>query len=241
MITAYLDGKCKELATFRVLSIDKNYSAIWFDVSQVDDIDCFLNLTVSMFSSYKGYLWLSHSGTSESLKVIEFKRAFGIWNFSREDVVFQNEIYDSTRNKCFSDVAILEESNSGLAANLLNRSLFGIDSSLFFLPKLEKEIDFSKIVNNLEKLYLKRESSNIISEEINKDFLIESYIEKVVDLRGIATITLTDANNDKYILMVSDDEIINKVWENFDASMVDKSNQEEFKKRLDMGMYVSVF
>lgn len=245
MITAYLDKGCKALKSSLDLKLSDDCSALWFCAEKGSDLSRFLGFIVTTFNSFIGYFWLAFSSGTGSPRIREKKRSFGHWSISKRDVVSQHEYLDESGNPLYSDIAKIKAENIDSLATILNRSMFGIDSALFFLPN---DVDFTSndLAKPLVDLLTKRNKMKVIEENLLNQGLLESYITEILSLGGIATVTVRDSNMCTMVVAVGNKFALSRIGTQLENRPSEADwklvvNEQEFSHILSVGVSVAVF
>ncbi len=245
MITTYFDKGCKKLNSSQNLNLRNDCSALWFCVAKGTDPSRFLRFMASTLSSFRGYFWLAFSGGAGSPKVLELKRSFGHWSIPKADVVSRYDVMDENGNKLYSDIAQISDENIEKLAKIFNRSLFGIDSAVFFLP-FGVSMPLNNIAKPLADLMVDRNAMTKIDESLLNKGLLEGFIDEIVSMDGVATVTLRDSNMSTMVAAVGNQFLLSrivKLMEDNSPAVLWKhiGNEAEFDQLLNVGVSVTVF
>ncbi|WP_444897338.1 hypothetical protein [Microbulbifer sp. SSSA005] len=222
-----------------------DYSALWFCAEKESDLSHFLGSIITTFNSFVGFFWLAFSGGTGSPKILERKRSFGHWSISNGDVVSKHDSLDEKGNPLYSDIAQIKTENIDLLAQILKRSLFGVDSALFFLPS---DIDYppNDLAKPLADLLNKRNGMEVIEESVLNQGLLEGYITEIVSIGGIATVTVRDSNMCTMVVSIGNQFALSRVSKQVESKLPEDGwkhivNEQEFNHVLSVGVSVSAF
>ena len=245
MITTYLDNGCKAVKTSLHLKLNDDYSALWFCAENRGDLSSFLSFIVSAFNSFRGFFWLAFSGGTGSSKIHDLKRSFGHWSVSKVDVVSKHDSLDDQGDRLYSDIAQINSGNIDALAPILDRTLFGIDSGIFFLPDYAAmpSKDLSK---PLVDLLVKRNGMGMVNENLLNQGLLESYIANILAIGGVATVTVRDSNMRLMVVAIGSQFTLNRMVKMLGSKSLDPDrkhieNEKEFKNMLSIGVSISAF
>ena len=243
MITTYLDKDCKTLKASQGLKLSDDCSALWFCAEKGDDLSCLLRFMISTFNSLSGFFWLAFSGGAGNSKILNMKRAFGQWSIPKSDVVSKHDLFDEDGNKLYSDIAQIKDGNVEAFSPIINRHLFGIDSTLFFLSDADCLLH-QNVAGPLTDLLIRRNSLEVIDEELQSYGFIEDFVAEVVALGGVATITLRDSNMCTMVVAIGNQFALNRTAKSLEKNSLGSDwkhidNEPEFISLLKVGISIS--
>ena len=245
MITTYFDKGCAVLRSSQSLALSDGCSALWFCTEKKGDLSHFLRFVSSTFCSLSGFFWLAQSGGAESPRMLDLKRSFGRWGVPKSDLVSKNEFWGANQEKNYSDIVCIRDGNIDALGRILNRNLFGVDSSIFFLPPGRGRA-LNNITRPLVDLLVKRNAMKVIDESLRNQGLLENFIFEVLSLSGVAFVSMRDSNMGTLMAAVGDEANLNEflmdMQEGFKGDgwrhVVDDA---EFDHILMLGVSISVF
>ena len=245
MIRRYLDKNCKVLRNSQDLRLENECSALWLSMEERSDLDRFLRFMVSISKSLDSFLWLAFSDGAGSHRMLELKRSFGHFHVSRSDVVSRHDSFDEVGNKLYSDIAQITNKNISRFISILGRSLFGTDSALFFLPT-GTLFPSKNVAKPLTDLFVKRKGMKEICEHLLNQGLMESFIEEIMSMGGLATVILRDSNMKIIVVLVGHQFGVNQISKLMEShcSVVDQKSiisETELYQMLDVGVSITVF
>lgn len=246
MITTYHDCDCRILRSSQNLELNSSLSALWFRIDSGSDLTAFLKCMLSVFDKFSSYFWLAAHGSSPSPKIRELKRAFGIWLLPAKYVVSKFDYYDKKHEKLYSDIVQINDINSELVGALFERDLFGVDSTVFFLPANNTVPKTENIAGSLTDLLIRYYSPNKSGVDTVRHDLLEKFVEDIIKMGGISTIVLRDVNMTKFIVAVGSRDSIDQISRTLkhntpSAEWRHEVREEEFARTLDVGVGISSF
>jgi len=244
MIKIFYDAACSELKESQQLLLSDSYSAMWVRKADKSDLELSLKFLMRIFRGYQCYIWLASTGGYGSSKIEEFKRAFGSWSFPLQDVCFKSDIYKTDGEKIYSDIARVTEESVEHIVGIMDRQLFGVDSSLFFIKSDNIKPSVENISKYLGGLFIERDKAKDINETLLNTRLLEKYIDQVIMQNGIATIIMKDSDMNVIIVAIGVQEVINSFKIKAQGLRKDDFGQivdiEEISDWLKIGVSVSV-
>lgn len=245
MIEIYSDRECRILNSTLNLKLENEYTALWFCLGKECDSSSFLEFMATAFDSYTGYFWHAFSGGTGSTKILDLKRAFGHWSIPRGDIVSMHDSLDEKGERLYSDIAQVKPDNVSALSKIFNRTLFGVDSTLFFLP-VDSPLPTNTITKPLSDLLVKRNGMGSINERSLNQGYLEEYIKNIMSINGIATMTVRDSNMNTMIIAIGKHASF-KAMGFLNKNGVMRSdlarpiNEQVFNRKLDVGVSLAVF
>lgn len=183
----------------------ENVSLLWIKPNQ-----CFfdaqeISLILDSFIPYTCLLWHVLCGNNFALQQInDYKRSFGNWKSIKKNTFVQKDVYIDGK-KYYSDLSYLTKSECSEGKHFLSRSLFGLDSTLSFMPSIS---DIYSGFKHLEENWILRTQEISLFPSNKKRENINKYISEIVNQNGVAGLVVEDTECCKSLILIGHDEIL---------------------------------
>ena len=240
MAYVYCDNDLKTLKTLLPITNCNSLKAIWLKPYKYFFNQLEFSCIINSFSPMVCLLSYISSGSGGSIRIRDYKRAFGDWRTLSNNIISKADINNIERGnilKYYSDICLVDNSciNDIESFYIDHHQSFGIRTTITFLPNINNLLIKDCKMQYLEKFFFERYKEPFPIEE--KIQTMATYVKCTFENGGVAGLFGSDCDTRVIFIFVGK----NKVLEPIIAKIISDINFKqigitEFQQWLNYGV-----